>query len=185
MQTNQLTGSHRVTAIFNSRKDADNAYDALLLRGYAQDDISLVMSDTARQQYETSEDSGEEKTHAAGDAGRGALLGGATGGIVTAIAAVSTNLALPGLGLLVVGPLLAGLAGTAAGGVVGGTIGAIVGNGYPKEDQEYYHTSIKEGGIMVSVSAPDLHERDLVIEDMKRHNGQRILADDRNDVALD
>jgi hypothetical protein len=182
MENKKISG-HRVTAVFQSSKDADSAFDALILRGFTPNDISVVMSDSTHKQYKSTENSGQEKTHAVDDAGRGALLGGATGGIATAIAAISTNLALPGLGLLVVGPLLAGVAGAVAGGVAGGTIGAIVGSGFPKEEADYYETSIKEGGIIVSVTARDLHERDLVIEDMKRSNGRKIYADDRNDVA--
>lgn len=182
MENTQLF-SHRITAIFESMQDADNAYDALLLRGYTPEQISVVMSDATHQQYKAGKNPVTTKTHVTDDAGRGALLGGATGGIATAVAAISTNLALPGLGLLVVGPLMAGLAGAAAGGIVGGTIGAIVGSGFPKEEADHYQTSLEEGGIMVSVSASNLHERDLVIEDMKRNNGRRIYADDRNDVA--
>jgi hypothetical protein len=177
MENNQ-TANNRVTAIFASSKDADEAYDSLIQRGYTKEEISVVMTEATHQRFRN--ESNGNTTHAADDAGRGALLGGATGGIVAAIAAISTNLALPGLGLVLVGPVLAGLAGAAAGGVVGGTIGAIVGNGYPKEEADYYETSIKEGGIMISITPQHLADKDFIIEDFKKHNGQRIYADDRS-----
>ena len=65
-------------------------------------------------------------------AGGFALSGGA------AIAAIGTSLVIPGLGLVVAGPLAAALAGAGAGGTAGGLIGALVGHGMPEDRTKKY-----------------------------------------------
>ena len=63
------------------------------------------------------------------------------------MAAIGTNILLPGLGLVVAGPLAAGLAGAGAGAATGGLIGALTGAGVPEDEAERYSNDIKEGGI--------------------------------------
>ncbi len=58
-------------------------------------------------------------TNAAEVAGVGGAIGGTLGAVVAAFAAVGTSLAIPGLGLIVAGPLAAGIAGAGAGGAAG------------------------------------------------------------------
>ena len=74
-----------------------------------------------------------------------------TGGALAAIAAAAT-VAVPGLGLLVAGPIAAALAGAGAGAVVGGGIGALVGAGIPEERVKEYESGLKEGGILMGVT---------------------------------
>ncbi|MCU7375737.1 hypothetical protein PEC18_34210 [Paucibacter sp. O1-1] len=110
-----------------------------------------------------------DKTQAADSGGRGALLGGAAGGITAAVAAVATNIALPGLGIVFVGPLLAGLAGAAGGAIAGGAIGAMVGNGFPKEQAELYDAKIQgSGSFLVSVNPDNLLQNDSIINIFQR-----------------
>lgn len=177
------TINSRVTGIFLTIADADGAYEALLNKGYTRENISVVMSDvTHKGHFLKVEDESVETSHTLEDAGRGALLGGTAGAIVSAIAAIGSNLALPGFGLILMGPLLAGLTGAAAGSIAGGTIGAIIGAGYPDEHKEYYETSIQEGGVMISVSPKNALDKVEITEAFEKNNGQRIYSDDHSAV---
>ena len=60
-------------------------------------------------------------------AGIGGAIGSTVGAIIAAVAAVGTSLALPGLGLVIAGPLAAAIAGAGAGAAGDGLIGARVG----------------------------------------------------------
>lgn len=81
----------------------------------------------------------ETGTHAADGAG----IGGAVGAALAAIAAVGTSLAIPGLGLVVAGPLAAALAGAGAGGATGGLLGALIGAGIPEHRAKVYDAGLR------------------------------------------
>jgi hypothetical protein len=84
--------------------------------------------------------------------GAGGAIGAVVGAVAGAIAAIGTTIMIPGLGLVVAGPLAAALAGAGAGGVTGGLIGALVGTGMTEERARIYKTAIEEGGIVLSVT---------------------------------
>ncbi|KAA6431544.1 hypothetical protein FEM33_24875 [Dyadobacter flavalbus] len=177
--------SEKVTGLFETHKDADHIFSTLLEKGYDRDEISVVMAKPENK----SEDDLEEhpaETHAAGDAKRGAIVGGAAGAVLTVIAAIGTNLVLPGVGLVLAGPLLAGLTGAAAGGLAGGTIGAIIGSGYPKDDVDYYEDKIKQGGIIISVEVKSHLNKESLADEFRKCNGTRILVsgDNNNNAFL-
>lgn len=138
-----------VSKVFNTREDADRAYSDLSGRGYSNDEINVMMSDDTRDRYfknQTDHDS-ELGDKVAENAGTGSLIGGGVGAVVGAIAAIGSNVLLPGLGLIIAGPLAAGLAGTAAGAAAGGLIGALTGMGDTDEEAAHYKDRIKDGGI--------------------------------------
>jgi hypothetical protein len=175
--------TEKVTGLFETHKDADHIFSTLLDKGYERDEISVVMAKPENK----SEDELEEhpdQTHATDDAKRGAILGGAAGAVVTLIAAIGTNLMLPGVGLVLAGPLLAGLTGAAAGGLAGGTIGAIIGSGYPKDDVDYYEDKIKQGGIIISVEVKSHLNKEALAEEFRKCNGTRVLVSNNNDVTM-
>jgi hypothetical protein len=84
-------------------------------------------------------------------AGTGSAIGGTLGAIVGAVAAIGTNLLIPGLGLVVAGPLAAGLAGAGAGGLTGGLIGGLIGHGIPEDRARRYEEGVKNGHIVMGV----------------------------------
>lgn len=150
---NQTTGqTPLVTGLFNDRNSAERAYTSLESRGYSRDDVNLVMSDETRKQHfsDGSADTGLGSKAMEG-AGTGSAIGGTVGAVLAAIAAIGTSVALPGLGLIVAGPLAAALAGAGAGGLTGGLIGALVGSGIPEEHAAEYESGIKNGGIFMGV----------------------------------
>lgn len=151
---NTNTKDTMVTGLFPDRDSAEHAYHDLSTRGYAQDDVNLIMSDETRQRYFSDDQSVKTDLHtkATEGAGIGAGIGGTLGAIAAAIAAVGTSIALPGLGLVIAGPLAAALVGAGAGGAAGGLIGALIGMGIPEETVERYEQGIKEGGILMGIN---------------------------------
>jgi hypothetical protein len=150
-----------VTGLFKTRLDAESAVDALISRGYSRDDLTVLMSDSTR----TKEFAFESGTKAAKGAGVGGAVGGTVGAVLAAIAAVGTAVAVPGLGLVVAGPLAAALVGAGAGGAAGGLIGLMVGAGIPEQRAKVYESGLRSGGILIGVEAKTDEEADE-IEDM-------------------
>ena len=128
-----------VTGLFENRVAASSIVDDLIARGYDRDDISVLMSDSTK----TKEFALEKKTHAAEGAGVGGAVGGVVGGTLAAIAAVGSSLVVPGLGLVIAGPIAAALAGAGAGGAAGSLIGALVGTGIPEHRAKVYEGGLK------------------------------------------
>lgn len=143
-----------VTGLFKTKVAAEAAVDAIIKRGFTRDDISVLMSDSTKSK----EFAIETGTHAADGAGIGGALGGTIGAVLAAIAAVGSSIVLPGLGLVVAGPIAAALAGAGAGGVTGGLIGALVGAGIPEHRAKVYEAGIRGGGILLGIEAKDKEE---------------------------
>src|SRR5881394_4455138 len=100
-----------ITGLFKTRAAAEAAVDAVIKRGYTRDDISVLMSDATRNK----EFALQTRSHAADGAGIGGAVGGTIGAVLAAIVAVGTSIVIPGLGLVVAGPIAAALAGLGAG----------------------------------------------------------------------
>jgi hypothetical protein len=143
--------SRMVTGLFRDRDSAERAYHSLSNRGYTRDDVTLMMSDDTRKRHFGDSDT-ELGTKVAEGAGVGAGIGGTIGAVLAGVAAIGTTLVLPGIGLVVAGPLAAALAGAGAGGVAGGLVGALIGAGIPEERVKHYEEGIKNGGILMGVS---------------------------------
>jgi len=111
---------------------------------------------------------------AAEGAGIGGAIGGTLGAIAAALAAVGTSIALPGLGVVIAGPLAAALAGAGAGGVTGGLVGALIGAGIPEERVKHYEEGIKNGGILMGVRPRSDADAQRFEEEWTRHHGQHI-----------
>src|SRR6266516_6799852 len=138
-----------VTGLFKNRLAAEAAVDAIMKRGYSRDDISVMMSDATR----TKEFALQARTHAADGAGVGGAVGGVVGAVLAAIVAVGSTIFLPGLNLVIAGPLAAALAGAGAGGATGGVIGALIGAGIPEYRAKVYDAELRGGGILIGVEA--------------------------------
>ena len=144
--------SRMVTGLFPDRISAERAYESVSSRGYSKDDVNLVMSDDTRKKHFTETGTRTELgTKAAEGAGVGGAIGGTIGAVLGAIAAVGTSIAIPGLGLVIAGPLAAGIAGAGAGSLTGGLMGALVGWGMPEERVKRYESGVKNGGILMGV----------------------------------
>ena len=165
-----------VTGLFRDRESAERAYGSVTTRGYSNDDVNLVMSDETRDKHFTSTAGKETElgNKALEGAGTGAAIGGTVGATLAAIAAIGTTLALPGLGLLIAGPIAAGLAGAGAGGATGGLIGALVGAGIPEERVKHYEQGIKEGGILLGVKPKSDEDAEYFEKEWKDYHGEEV-----------
>ncbi|MCU1263935.1 MAG: hypothetical protein JWM21_253 [Acidobacteria bacterium] len=167
--------SGMVTGLFRDRESAERAYSSLTNRGYSDKDVNLLMSDETRKKHFTTDGRETELGNKALEgAGAGAAIGGAVGATLAALAAIGTTLALPGLGLLVAGPIAAALAGAGAGGATGGLIGALVGAGIPEERVKRYEEGIRNGGIMMGVTPRNPEDATYFEEDWKRNRGEDV-----------
>jgi hypothetical protein len=146
-----MAQSSMVTGLFRDRDSAEQAYQSVTDRGYSRDDVNLVMSDETRRRHFTGTEQTELGSKAAEGAGIGGAIGGTLGAIAAAIAAVGTSIAIPGLGLVVAGPVAAALAGAGAGAATGGLVGALIGWGIPEERVKRYEEGVKQGGILMGV----------------------------------
>jgi len=139
-----------VTGLFKSKVAAEAAVDAIIKNGFSRDDISVLMSDATRSK----EFALQTRSHAADGLGIGGAIGGAVGAVLAAIVAVGTTIFLPGINLVIAGPIAAALAGAGAGGATGGLIGALIGAGIPEYRAKVYDAEIRGGGILIGVEAP-------------------------------
>ena len=174
MGTARQRSNRMVTGLFRDRESAERAYGSLSERGYGKDDVNLMMSDDTRNKYFADHDDSELGTKAWEGAGKGAAIGGGVGATLAAIAAIGTTLALPGLGLLIAGPIAAALAGAGAGAATGGLIGALVGHGIPEEQAKYYDKGLREGGIVMGVQPRNDEDADYFEKNWRENRGESI-----------
>ena len=141
------------------------------------DDVNVVMSDETRRRHFSGPDADRDSvfgTKAAEGAGIGGAIGGSIGAIAAAIAAVGTTVALPGLGLVIAGPLAAALAGAGAGAATGGIIGALIGWGIPEERVRVYDEGIREGGILMAVRPRNAEDASHFEDSWKANRGEHV-----------
>jgi hypothetical protein len=175
-----------VTAGFKKLDDALDATRELEERSYSRDRISVFMASETRLQYIDThpryaelENSAvvvedvelEKRTKAPEGAGVGGAVGGALGAVGAAVAAVGTTLVIPPLGIALAGPLAAALAGLGAGALTGGLVGALVGAGMSEYRARHFEQMVKDGNIIVGVSADTEPERRNVLEILEKHGG--------------
>lgn len=162
-----------VGASFSDRDNAERAYHSMTTRGYNRDDIHLMMSDNTRQKY-FSDANTDLGSKAMEGAGTGGAIGTAAGAILGALAAIGTNVLVPGLGLVVMGPLAGALAGAGAGGITGGLIGALIGAGIPEDRAKEYENDIKNGRIVMGVNPRSDEDADYFANEWRNYKGERI-----------
>ena len=180
MDTTTRTDVYVVTGVFRDRDHAERAYEAAKDLGYDRDDVTLMMSKDSREKYFNADEADSELADgnkALEGTGVGSAVGGTVGAVLGAIAAIGTSVALPGLGLLVAGPLAGALAGAGAGGLTGGLVGALVGAGIPEEHAETYERRIKEGALVLAVDTRTREEARKLEQAWVRIEGGHIHAD--------
>jgi hypothetical protein len=142
-----------VSAVFDSRAEAERAIQELRQAGVDNNAISIIGRDEGRvsethgdgERVGDSDEPGSFIAKAAAGSGIGALLGVAA-------------LAIPGVGPLAAAGAIAesaiggaALTGTAVGAAAGGVSDLLSKHGVSDEDSRYYSDRINDGGIFVSV----------------------------------
>lgn len=169
-----MAGTRLVTGLFPDRDSAERAYSSVASRGYDRNDVNVLMSEETRARHFAPDApvASELGNKAAAGAGIGGAIVGTVGAITAAIAAMGTSLVLPGLGLVVAGPIAAALAGAGVGGAAGGLVGALIGWGIPEERITQYESGIREGGILMGVRARSEDDARAFEDAWRDANGQ-------------
>jgi hypothetical protein len=174
MADNRTDRSRMMTGMFRDRDSVERAYGSLTGRGYTTDDVTLLMSDEARQRhFGAGARDTELGSKAAEGAGVGAALGGGVGAILAGLAAAGT-IALPGIGLIAMGPIAAALAGGATGAIGGGLLGALIGSGIPEERAKEYESGIREGNIVMGVTPRNAEDAEYFDREWRNYRGEQI-----------
>lgn len=165
-----------LTAVFRNRANAQTVHDWLMSRGYQNSEMSVLMSDATRTKYYS--ENGREHHDVGNMATEGLGVGGAIGTVVgagiAAIAAIGTAIAIPGLGLVVAGPIAAALAGGGAGAVTGGVLGTLIGLGIPESNARAYEAALREGGVAIGVVPRSDDDADAIKEEFESLDGENI-----------
>lgn len=174
--TEVKSDKNMIMALFKEKDNAENAYQELLDREYTFNDIDVIMTEETRDKHfgDDEMDKSALGNKAAEGTGVGSAVGGTIGAIIGAIAAVGTSIALPGLGLVVAGPVVAGLAGAGAGGAAGGLVGALIGYGIPEKTALEYEMGLKEGGIILGFRPRNATEAGEVVSIFQKNKGDLI-----------
>lgn len=144
--------SKMVTGLFRDSKGIERAYEVVSQRGYGTADINVVMSDDTRRRYFSDDRHINmalgRKVEEGGELG--GPIGGTIGTIIPALIAAGV-VALPGLSLVLAGPVAVALAAAGTAGLAFGLIGALSDWGIPEQRAKQYETGIHDGGILMGV----------------------------------
>ncbi len=173
-----MAENYTVIGLFDNNEKAECAFDAVVNNGFDKDDVDVLMSDDTRDRYYADADVDDDDlgSKAAEGTGAGAAIGGTVGAVLAAIAAIGTSVVLPGIGLVVAGPLAAALVGGGAGGLAGGLIGALIGSGIPEEHAEVYETGVKSGGIVLRVTPESAERANAIADKWESCGGQQVYS---------
>lgn len=181
MDTEFKPGRKVVFGIFDNRASLEYAIDLMKQRGFQGNDISALLPTT-----ESSEKLAHEKaTKAPEGATTGAVTGAALGGGLGWLAGIG-SIAIPGIGPFVAaGPILAALAGAGFGGTLGGVGGALIGMGIPEYEAKRYESSLKDGGMLLSVHVDTEDMLDSAKQVMEEAGGRDISSTTEEKTSSD
>ncbi|HEY1912318.1 MAG TPA: hypothetical protein VGG73_15450 [Vicinamibacterales bacterium] len=169
MSNNKKTA---VFGIYRSLSQAESAVDALVMDGFSNSDVSVLMPDN----QSTKDFAHEKHTKAPEGTTTGVATGGAVGGTLGLLAGIGA-LAIPGVGpFIAAGPIMGALAGVGVGGAVGGFVGALVGMGIPEYEAKRYEGRIKEGGILLSAHCDTSEQIKRAKDTLKRTGAEDIAS---------
>jgi hypothetical protein len=155
-----------------NRVAAEDLVQQLKLAGFANSDISVLMSDKVG----TKDFAIDNQTKAPEGAATGMGTGMAAGGILGWLAGIGT-LAIPGVGpLIAAGPIMAALGGAAVGGAIGGIAGILIGMGIPEYEAKMYEGKLKSGSALISVHSDNSEQTDRAKQLMQAAGAENISS---------
>ena len=164
--------TQRVSAVFDSREQAQRAIDALRRKGVSDAQISIVGRHDEPIIAHTTGDDVAERT------GKGLAAGAGVGALFGLAAAL-----IPGVGPFITAGWLASVLGVTAGAavagaVVGGTSGALAGalidSGYTREEAHYYGSAVESGGTFVTIGLDNSELTEWQVRDTLAEFGGRF-----------
>lgn len=147
--------TNRVTAVFDSMAQAEQAVNALRQLGLRDDHLSIVSRHNDGSTGAAGGAAADKAEDTASGAGTGLIAGAGVGALFGLAAAL-----IPGVGPFITAGWLASALGAAGGGaaagaIVGGTTGAVAGAlaraGYNEHEANYYGSAVESGNIVVAV----------------------------------
>lgn len=167
-----------VSGLYTTPEAASRAYHGLTTdHGYTSENVDVLMSDETRQQHFAGAKPGQELADGnkmAQGLGAGSVIGGGIGAALAAFFAVGSTVLIPGLGLVVAGPIAAALAGAGAGGATGGLLGALIGAGIPEDRAAAYEHGLRQGGIVLGTRARDAGHAAQLERDFDSYGGTGV-----------
>ncbi len=131
----------KIIEIFPNIQAAEKAYKCALECGYSPQVISIIMSEN----YYNSKLSQVETINTLKDMGKGGGAGATIGGVLGAMVALGATFIVPGIGIIIAGPLA---------GVVAGTLmGTLLALSISETQAQEYSDALESGQIIVSVDA--------------------------------
>lgn len=170
--------SKKVTAVFRNQMDAERAFDALRALGYGDYEIDVLMSDKTRSMWYADTEAADRHrvgSKAMEGVGVGGAVGTALGAALGAVAAIGTTIALPGIGLVVAGPIAAALAGGGAGALTGGLLGGLIGLGISEENAQAYQEILRQGGAVIGVAPHTSADAAKIKELFENYSGENVI----------
>jgi len=183
-EVSQIEKIRPVTKVFNDLDAAEHAYQYLMDNGYNRDEVSVVMSEEARNRL--GKDSAIVSSHNESEVpdanekvSGGVGVSTAAGALSGMVAAAGISMVAPGFGLIVLGPL-AGL-GAGLGAILGGLFGIPFGELAERESDEkrqetdtdpethaHYENSIRQGKVILSVEPRTAEDRARIAQEWDR-----------------
>ncbi len=156
-----------IIGIFEDSKDAGMVVSEFKSKGLT-DEITVV----AKKELMEDSEVHEIKKDVSEGTTTGAVAGATVGGIA-ALLAGAASFVVPGVGLLVFGPLATMLTGLAGGALSGGIVGALVDHGLPEEKAKLYEQRLEAGEVAIGVTVGKM-DADEVRAIMSSHHAEEI-----------
>lgn len=169
--TNKLTYTGVITCIFDSLADAETACTELIKRGYKPEEITVIMSDTTQNKYF---DYHNQEVDPATTTMEEAGIETALGAIIGVVAALGSLVAIPGIGLIVGGPLMTALSEENRSKFYSGITETLIEAGIPEEQAIYYEKSLKNGGIVIGVAPRNAEDRKAIVDEWNYYRAKQI-----------
>jgi hypothetical protein len=170
-RSHEKNAYEQISGVFTSYSDFSSLLEALNTRGYREDDLSVMMSESTHHQYFAPQEQSK--------APEGTTIGGISGGVLGLILGGLTlvgNIIIPGSGLLVAGPLVGALTAGAVGAAAGGLIGGLVGAGIPEHEAKFFEDALKEKGRILVVAHVPKEETKEVKAIFERCNASQLRS---------
>lgn len=167
----RLTYTGVITCIFDSIADAETACTELINRGYKPAEITVIMSDETQDKYFGYHNQEiDPATNTMEEAG----IETAIGALVGVIAALGSLVAVPGIGLIVGGPLITALSEENRGKLYSGITETLIDAGIPEEEAMYYESSLLNGGIVIGVAPRNPEDRKAIVDEWNYYRAKQI-----------
>lgn len=172
-----MATSNVLVGVFEKDADARRCVDELRRAGFREDQLGVVARD--RGTGDTAAGADDTGASIAAGTATGAVAGAGVGALWALGMAAG---AVPVIGPVLVGGLLATVLATAATGAVAGSIvGALVGLGVPEEEAAHYERELHAGRVLVTVRHDG--RADLARELLRRHGAQDLHAETGSDAV--